>query len=94
MSNSLDPDQAQRLPDLGPNCLQRFLADATGRERVEGYFLSYHQNLLIMQLCGVNADLNERIFRKRSLKIAFLHAWCLHVLVIYSISKFCYDSEV
>ena len=27
MSNSLDPDQARHLvgPDLGPNCLQRFI---------------------------------------------------------------------
>ena len=29
VSNSLDPDQAQHFvgPDLGPNCLQRLLAD-------------------------------------------------------------------
>ena len=29
VSNSLDPDQAQHFvgPYLGPNCLQRFLAD-------------------------------------------------------------------
>ena len=29
MSNSLDPDQARHSvgPDLGPNCLQRLLAD-------------------------------------------------------------------
>ena len=29
MSNGLDPDQARRSvgPDLGPNCLQRLLAD-------------------------------------------------------------------
>ena len=37
MSNSLDPDQARRIvgPDLGPNCLQRFSADGTGRQRVK-----------------------------------------------------------
>ena len=29
VSNSLEPDQARRLvgPDLGPNCLQRLIAD-------------------------------------------------------------------
>ena len=33
MSNSLDPDHAQRFvePDLGPNCLQRLLADDTSK---------------------------------------------------------------
>ena len=33
MSNSLDPDQAQRFvgPDLGPICLQRLSADNTSR---------------------------------------------------------------
>ena len=33
VSNSLDPDQAQRFvgPDLGPNCLQRLSADNTSR---------------------------------------------------------------
>ena len=33
VSNNLDPDQAQRFvgPDLGPNCLQRLLADDTSR---------------------------------------------------------------
>ena len=37
MSNNLDPDQARRIvgPDLGPNCLQRFSADGTGRQRVK-----------------------------------------------------------
>ena len=32
----LDPDQAQQFvgPDLGPNCLQKLSADATGRQRV------------------------------------------------------------
>ena len=36
MSNSLDPDQARRFvgPDLGPNCLPKFSADGTGRQRV------------------------------------------------------------
>ena len=36
MSNSLDPDQAQRVvgPDLGPNCLPRLTADVTGRQRI------------------------------------------------------------
>ena len=36
MSNSLDPDQAQRIvgPDLGPNCLPRLSADDTGRQRI------------------------------------------------------------
>ena len=31
VSNSLDPDQARHIvgPDLGPNCLQRLLADDT-----------------------------------------------------------------
>ena len=33
MSNSLDPDQARHFvrPDLGPNCLQRLLADNKSR---------------------------------------------------------------
>ena len=37
MSNSLDPDQAQRfvMPDLGPNCLQSFSADDKSQERVK-----------------------------------------------------------
>ena len=36
VSNSLDPDQAQRFigPDLSPNCLQSLLADSTSRQRV------------------------------------------------------------
>ena len=36
MSNSLDPDQAQRFvgPDLGPNCLPSLSADDTDRQRV------------------------------------------------------------
>ena len=40
MSNSLDPDQARRFvgPDLGPNCLPRFSADDTGRQRVNNNF--------------------------------------------------------
>ena len=34
--NSLDPDQVTHFvgPDLGPNCLQRLLADDTSRQRV------------------------------------------------------------
>ena len=38
MSNSLNPDQAQRSvgPDLGQNCLQRFSADNTSRQRGAG----------------------------------------------------------
>ena len=33
VSNGLDPDQVQRSvgPDLGPNCLQRLLADDKSR---------------------------------------------------------------
>ena len=33
VSNSMDPDQAQRFvgPDLGPNCLQRLSADDKSR---------------------------------------------------------------
>ena len=36
VSNSLDPDQAQRFAGfvLGPNCLQTFSADDTHRQRV------------------------------------------------------------
>ena len=36
MSNSLDPDQAQHFvgPGLGPNCLQRFSANNTRREKI------------------------------------------------------------
>ena len=38
VSNSLDPDQARQNvgPDLGPNCLQRYSADDTSRQRVNG----------------------------------------------------------
>ena len=38
VSNSLDPDQARQnvAPDLGPNCLQRYSADDTSRQRVNG----------------------------------------------------------
>ena len=34
-SNNLDPDQTKHFvgPDLGPNCLQRILADHTHRKR-------------------------------------------------------------
>ena len=48
MSNSLDPDQAQHFvgPDLGPNCLQKFSADNTRRqkinEKVSGKGTSWH----------------------------------------------------
>ena len=37
MSNSLDPDQAQRFvgPDLGPNCFPRLSADDCGRQRIK-----------------------------------------------------------
>ena len=36
VSNSLDPDQASHYaePDLGPKCLQKLLADNTGRQTV------------------------------------------------------------
>ena len=36
VSNSLNPDQAQRLvrSDLGPNCLQSLSADDTSRQKV------------------------------------------------------------
>ena len=50
MSNSLDPDQAQRFvgPDLGPNCLQRLSTDDTSRQRVKQEEFVYHkkQNLV------------------------------------------------
>ena len=38
VSNSLDPDQARHFvgPDLGPNGLQRLLADDTSRQSVKG----------------------------------------------------------
>ena len=37
MSKGLDPDQARNSvgPDLGTNCLLRFSADDTGRQRVK-----------------------------------------------------------
>ena len=45
VSSSLDPDQAQHYvgPDQGPNCLQRLLADDTGRQRVKLLFLICEQ---------------------------------------------------
>ena len=38
VSKSSDPDQAQHFvgPDLGSNCLQKFSADDTNRQRVHG----------------------------------------------------------
>ena len=37
VSYSLDPDQARHFvgPDLGPNCLQRLLADDISKQRVK-----------------------------------------------------------
>ena len=52
MSNSLDPDQAQRFvgPDLilGPNCLHGLSTDDTCRQRVKHEEFVYHkkQNLV------------------------------------------------
>ena len=49
MSNSLDPDQAQRFvaPDLGPTCLQRLSADDTRSKElnflpIDNKFLTKH----------------------------------------------------
>ena len=52
MSNSLDPDQARQFvgPGLGPNCLQRLLADAASRQRV----LDTTLNFLAKTLAKVN----------------------------------------
>ena len=37
VSNRLDPDQVRQYvrPDLGSNCLQRLLADDTGRQKIK-----------------------------------------------------------
>ena len=37
VSNSLNADQARHCagPDLGPNCLQRLLADDTSKQRIK-----------------------------------------------------------
>ena len=45
MSNSLDPDQDRCSvgPDLGPNCLHRFSADDTSRQRVHLLLVSYDE---------------------------------------------------
>ena len=48
VSNNLDPDQVRHFvgPDLGPDCLQRLLADAkvaTSRERVMGLRIKEEQ---------------------------------------------------
>ena len=41
LSNSLDPDQARRSvrPDLGPSCLQKLLADDTGRQIINSLLI-------------------------------------------------------
>ena len=50
VSISLDPDQAGCFvsPDLGPNCLQKFLADDTGKVSSEffqnNFFDDYHES--------------------------------------------------
>ena len=43
MSNSLDPDQARHFvgPDLYANCLQRLMADATGRGLVNNQVIDF-----------------------------------------------------
>ena len=55
MSNSLDPDQAQRFvgPDLGPNCLHGLSTDDTSRQRVKQEEFVYHkkQNLVAQDKC-------------------------------------------
>ena len=42
-SNSLDPDQARHFvwSDLGPNCVQRLLADNTSRQRVNYIYVVF-----------------------------------------------------
>ena len=54
MTNSLDPDQAQRFvgPDLGPNSLPRLSADDTGRQRVN------HLHSMVVQpgLCQTRVE--------------------------------------
>ena len=54
MSNSLDPDQAQRFvgPDLGSNCLQKLSADdvATRWERVNLFLRNKAQFHFAMQM--------------------------------------------
>ena len=52
MSNSLDQDQAQRFvePDLGPNCLQRFSADDTSRQKVNNLKAYIQCHLFITHL--------------------------------------------
>ena len=43
-SNSLDPNQARHFvgPDLGPNCLQRLLADGTVGKELSAHMPLYH----------------------------------------------------
>ena len=53
MSNSLDPDQARRWPDLGPNCLPRLTADVTGRQRVKLQHTMSVNDALCGNLIGV-----------------------------------------
>ena len=61
MSKSLDPDQARRFvgPDLGPNCLPRFSADDTGRQRAETiHFSQLKQDYSRLLLCPVGFMVN------------------------------------
>ena len=58
VSNSLDPVQVRHFvwPGLGPNCLQRFSADDTCRQRVK----HDHDNI-IAQCIGVAPIMQEHI---------------------------------
>ena len=60
MSNSLNHDLARRfvMPDLGPNCLQRLLADDTSRQRVDACVTTAAADILydiFLVFCGNNA---------------------------------------
>ena len=53
MSNSFDPDQARSTyrsvgPDLGPNCLQKLLADDIRSYRVSDHLYLFSQGILII----------------------------------------------
>ena len=56
VSNSLDPDQARRFvgSDLGPNCLQKLIADDTSRQRVKRP---------LIQTCNDRVEAYHRVHR-------------------------------
>ena len=69
MSNSLDPDQARHFvgPGLGPNWLQRLIADDTSRQRVKNVIYNSQQTICLKWLFNIRPPD----------KIVYLKKYCL-----------------